>query len=217
MEGTEITRDPEYEALFKAELQRDTSFKGEPKVHRGDLIYCLRKAGFRLMGVEPPEHPVIEFTVIGKTLHKLIERNFKYREEELEKEGILGTVDIVMTVEGKRLAIEVKTTRKSINVSSDIPQIYLEQLKMAMIMLDTKEGLLAILNVITADLKVWLIRISEEEQHRFWHEILRRKELLEYAASVKNPLLLPKTYWMCQRCEYKKTCDELEQNAREQR
>ena len=208
--GTEIKREPAYEQLFKNELQGDVLFRREPRIHRGDLIYCLRKAYFRIIGIEPPEHPMLEFTVIGKTLHKLIERNFKYKEEEMEKDGISGTVDIIMPLQEKKFAIEVKTTRKSIYTKEDIPSTYIEQLKMAMIMLETNEGLLAILNIITAEVQVWVVRISDEEKQRFWTEILRRKDLLEYAVSIKNPLLLPRTLWMCFRCEYKKTCDQLE-------
>jgi CRISPR/Cas system-associated exonuclease Cas4 (RecB family) len=212
---TEIVRDPVYEEMFRAELQRDTRFRSKPKINRSDLLYCLRKAYYRLMSIEPSEHSSLEFTVIGKTLHGIIERNFKYKEEEMEKDGISGTVDILMLLQDKQFPIEIKTTRKTIVVAADIPTSYIEQLKMAMIMLNVNEGLLAILNVITAELQVWVIRITEEEKWRFWQEILRRRNLVELAAKIKDVLILPRMYWMCPRCEYRSLCDKLEAEARQ--
>lgn len=202
-----MERDQRYEEFFQAELRKDVNFRREPKIHRSDLIYCLRKAYFRLTGVEPPEHSVVEFTVIGKTLHRIIERSFKYREVEMEKDGILGTVDILTSFEGKRLAVEVKTTRKFIRSVKDIPPSYIEQLKMAVIMAETDEGLLAILNIITAEIQVWVLRMTEAEKNAFWQEILSRKALLERAVAERNVLLLPRMMWMCRSCEYRSVCD----------
>lgn len=205
-----LARDPYYEQILKERLWRGGLFRRDPHIHRGDLIYCLRKGYFRLMGIEPPELPFIEFSVIGKTLHRIIERSFKYTEEEVEKDGILGTIDIITPIAGKIFPIEIKTTRKRIYSARDIPHVYLEQLKMAIIMRGTDEGLLAILNVITAELQVWVLRLSPEEKKTFWDEILRRKKLLEKAIKLKNPLLLPRTRWMCRKCEYAPLCDKLE-------
>lgn len=203
----DMERDPRYEEFFQAELRRDAGFRGEPRIHRSDLIYCLRKAYFRLAGIEPPEPLVIEFTVIGKTLHRIIERGFKYKEVEMEKDGILGTVDIVTLFGGRRLVIEIKTTRKFITSPQDIPQSYVEQLKMAIIMAGTDEGLLAILNIITAKIQVWVLRMTEAEKSAFWQEILSRKSLLERAVAERNPLLLPKLQWQCKNCEYRSICE----------
>jgi len=207
---TSIERDPYYEEFFQAELGRDVSFRGGPRLHRSDLIYCLRKAYFRLMDIEPPEHFTMEFTIIGKTLHRIIERSFKYNEIEMEKDGISGTVDVVVPFGDKKLPIEIKTTRRFIANASDIPSSYIEQLKIAVIMAETNEGLLAILNIITAKIQVWVLRMTDEAKNSFWQEILSRRASVEKAVAEKNFLLLPKTLWMCRTCEYRTICDAAE-------
>jgi CRISPR/Cas system-associated exonuclease Cas4 (RecB family) len=207
---TSIERDPYYEEFFQAELGRDVSFRGGPRLHRSDLIYCLRKAYFRLMGIEPPEHFTMEFTIIGKTLHRIIERSFKYNEIEMEKDGISGTVDVVVPFGDKKLPIEIKTTRRFIANANDIPSSYIEQLKIAIIMAETNEGLLAILNIITAKIQVWVLRMTDEEKNGFWQEILSRRALVEKAVAEKNFLLLPRTLWLCKNCEYRTICDAAE-------
>ena len=208
-----ILRDPYYEQFFREKLFKPERFRKGWHIHRGDLIYCLRKAYFRLVGIPAPEVPVIEFSIIGKTLHRIIEDSFRYVEQEVEKDGISATVDIVASFVGGSLPIEVKTTRKRILDAGDIPVSYIEQLAIAMVMMNSDKGLLAILNIVTTELQVWLLQMTLKQRQTFWREILRRKTLLEKAIKLNNPLLLPRTLWMCSRCEYRTLCDKLEREA----
>jgi CRISPR-associated protein Cas4 len=197
-----ITRDVENENKFKQLIFQNQHIDREKTIHVSDLVYCLRKAYFRLKGVTPTDDVAVEYQIIGKTLHKIIQDVFKYVEVEIENYGIKGTVDIL---EGnQKTPIEIKTTRKKIETTQDIPTVYLTQLAYYLTLLDTHVGYLVILNVINADLKIFTVEINLQETKK---ELLGKKQLLEYALNQENYSILPKLEWMCKTCEFRSVCN----------
>jgi CRISPR/Cas system-associated exonuclease Cas4 (RecB family) len=198
-----IIHDEENEAIFKKRIFQNPKIDREKTIHVSDLVYCLRKAYYRLKGQPATNTSTIEYQIIGKTLHQIIQNAFAYVEQEVENYGIKGTVDILEGHETK-IPIEIKTTRRKIQNIKDIPQTYLTQLSYYLVLLDVRVGYLAILNVVDADLKLYIVEIDIEEAKK---EMLGKKALLEYALEQNNPYILPKLDWMCSSCEYKGMCN----------
>jgi CRISPR-associated protein Cas4 len=198
-----IIHDEQNEKIFKKCIFENPKIDREKAIHVSDLVYCLRKAYYRLKGQPSTDMPTVEYQIIGKTLHQIIQNAFAYVEQEIENYGIKGTVDILEGHEAK-IPIEIKTTRKKIQNIKDIPQTYLTQLAYYLVLLNTHIGYLAILNIVEADLKLYVVEINIEEVKK---EMLGKKALLEYALQNSNPYILPKLEWMCPTCEYRSVCN----------
>jgi CRISPR-associated protein Cas4 len=198
-----ILRDLENENKFKTLIFQHQNADRDKQIHVSDLVYCLRKAYFRLKGVTPTDETAVEYQVIGKTLHKIIQDAFKYVEVEVENYGVKGTIDILEGQQTK-IPIEIKTTRKKIENEKDIPPTYLTQLAYYLTLLNTHVGYLVILNVINADLKIFTVEINLEETKK---QLLGKKQLLEYALQHENPMILPKLEWQCLTCEFRSACN----------
>jgi len=196
-----------YTNKFKEKLAENERLDRGNIIHRSDLIYCLRKAYYRLTNVEPSDAIHVEYMVIGKTLHNIIEESFQYVEKEvLWNNEVVCTVDILEN----GYPIEIKTTRKTIRSPEEIPRTYIEQLQMAMLAVDKPKGYLAILNVRTADLKVWRFEWeSENEKEAVNNYFLEKLRLLKKAIELKTPNLLPTLDWQCPSCEYRNICKAL--------
>jgi CRISPR/Cas system-associated exonuclease Cas4 (RecB family) len=198
-----IQRDQKNEHMFKKRIFENPKIDRGTEIHVTDLVYCLRKAYYRITKTPITNTTTVEYAIIGKTLHNIIENAFTYTEKEIKNYGITATIDILESHE-TAIPIEIKTTRMKINNPQDIPQTYLTQLSYYLAMLDVRCGYLAILNVIDADLKLFLVEIEPELAKR---EMLGKKQLLEYALQQKNPYLLPKLEWQCKSCEYREVCN----------
>jgi CRISPR/Cas system-associated exonuclease Cas4 (RecB family) len=199
-----IIHDEQNEAIFKKRVFENPKIDREKIIHVSDLVYCLRKAYYRLKGQPTTDTTTVEYQIIGKTLHQIIQNAFAYTEQEIENYGIKGTVDILEGHETK-IPIEIKTTRKKIQNIKDIPPTYLTQLSYYLVLLNCRVGYLAILNVVDADLKLYVVEIDLEEAKK---EMLGKKTLLEYALFNNNPYILPKIEWMCPSCEYRSVCQK---------
>ena len=193
-----------YTRMFKQKLKDSHLLDRGNVIHRSDLVYCLRKAYYRLTNVEPSDTVHVEYMVIGKTLHRLIEEAFEYVEQEiLWRNEVVCTVDILRN----GCPIEIKTTRKTIRTADEIPPTYVEQLQLAMIALDSPKGYLAVLNVASAELNVWRFEWENEtEKQRVTEYFTRKLELLKKAVELRTPNLLPTLDWMCPTCEYRNVC-----------
>jgi len=197
-----IVRDQKNEHKFKKLIFQHQQADREKLIHVSDLVYCLRKAFFRLKGITPTDEVHAEYMVIGKTLHKIVQEVFKYVEVEVEKYGVKGTIDILENE--KKVPIEIKTTRRKIEAVEDIPAVYLTQLSYYLVLLDVHVGYLVILDIVNADLKMYLVEIDLEQVKS---EMLGKKQLLEYAINQDNFHILPKLDWMCRQCEFRGVCN----------
>lgn len=201
----QIVRDFVNEQFFREKIWQNSKLDKASVIHATDLVYCLRKAWFRLKGIEPSDPHSSEFMVIGKTLHSIIENAFNFKEVELKhpRLNIQCTIDLLEN----NIPIEVKTTRKKIESADQIPPSYIEQLLLYMTALETRCGYLAILNVIKADLQLFRFDLNEIDYVETLEKFSRRKQCLEHALKNDTFADLPKLEWQCRTCEYRGRCN----------
>ena len=198
IEENEVLAEKYQKALLEANI-----FYRSPFIHRSDLIYCLRKAFFRIKGIEKPKpSKFMPLAVIGRVLHVLMEEVYERREVVKSKFGFTSTID--MLKDGK--PVEIKTTRATVTVKKlhDVFKTWREQLETAMLFTDQNVGHLFVLNVVSGKLSVYDFSFeSEGEAMTFEKELLNRKRLLEYALELNNYRVLPlPECWQCNFCEY---------------
>ena len=87
-----IIESPEIEDYILSKLR---SVRRDKKIHVTDLIYCLRKAWYRIKGIEPAiSSASIIATGFGRGMHEVLETS-PLKEVPVSKDGIYGTIDMV--------------------------------------------------------------------------------------------------------------------------
>lgn len=177
-------------------------------IHRSDLIYCLRKAFFRIKGIQKPKRSkYMPLAVIGKILHILMEI-YKRKEIVKTKFGFTSTIDMLKEDDKP---IEIKTTRATVTVEKlhKVFKVWREQVGTAILFTDEDIGHLFVLNVISGKLNVYDFTFeSETERKAFKKELLARKRLLKRALKMDNYHILPCSDWECKFCEYNEICEK---------
>jgi CRISPR/Cas system-associated exonuclease Cas4 (RecB family) len=183
--------------------------KDRAGLHRSDAIACPLKAYWRLTGGINAiyDSQNVGILLIGTLAHIALHKNFDAQEEVHDLHGINVTIDAIYGIDsgsdGKRYPIESKTTRKKIYSKGDIPQEWLEQLGIAMGVLDVDLGYLMIFNVITFSVMVFEISMSKEERQLFLDGCVYQVSTILNAIEQKKPeLLQPKTI-ECKWCGYR--------------
>jgi CRISPR/Cas system-associated exonuclease Cas4 (RecB family) len=178
-------------------------------LHRSDAISCPLKAYWRLTGEIQAiyDSQNVGILLIGTLAHIALHKNFDAQEEVHDLHGVSVTIDAIFGLEsgsdGKRYPIESKTTRKRIYSKADIPQEWLEQLGIAMGVLDVDFGYLMVFNVISFSITVWEIQMSKEERQLFLDGcIWRIGSILDAVKQHKPELLEPKRI-ECRFCPYR--------------
>lgn len=188
-------------------LESNKFYRGN-NIYRSDLIYCLRKAFFRIKSIEKPKPSrFAPLAIIGKTLHKLMEI-YKKREIVETKFGFTSTIDMLKE-DGK--PIEIKTTRATVTLERlrETFKAWKEQIATAMLFTDQKIGHLFILNIISGNLSVYDFSFeSKTEKTAFKKELLARKRLLKKALKQDNYHILPLSDWECRFCEFDEICEK---------
>lgn len=125
-----------------------------------------------------------------------------YREQLVEREGIVGKIDIY-----EDLPVELKTTSYPISGEEIIARRgeYLEQLGMYCAMTDKEEGRLILYCRSENLLKAF--DVSFQNLPVILSEMLIRKERIERAISENKPEILPRCPYWKSGCEYERICD----------
>lgn len=191
---------------YQKMLLEANGFYRSPYIHRSDLIYCLRKAFFRIKGIEKPK--LSEFAplaIIGKVLHSLMEV-YKRKEVVKTKLGFSSRIDM-LNENGN--PIEIKTTRATVTLErlQQIFRTWREQIATAILFTEQDIAHLFVLNVISGKLNVYDFSFeSETERTAFKKELLARKRLLKKALKLNNYQILPCSDWECKFCEFDEIC-----------
>ena len=197
-----IKENMELTEKYSEMLLNTNTFYRSPFIHRSDLIYCLRKAFFRMKGITKPKpSPYAPLAVIGKTLHVLMEI-YKRREVVKTKFGFTSSIDMFKEDDKP---IEIKTTRANVTLEKlyGTFKTWREQVGTAILFTNEDIGHLFVLNVISGKLNVYDFSFeSETERTAFKKQLLMRKRLLKRALKIDNYQILPCSEWECRYCEY---------------
>jgi CRISPR/Cas system-associated exonuclease Cas4 (RecB family) len=176
-------------------------------LHRSDAIACPLKAYWRLTGLIPAIYTSqnVGILLIGTLAHIALHQNFDAQEKVFDLHGVSVTVDAIMGQEGqKQFPIESKTTRKKIYRKEDLPQEWIEQLAIAMAVMDVDTGYLMVFNVISFSITVWEIsEMSKEEREMFLNGCVWQVGSILDAIEKKKPELLSPKFNDCEWCPYR--------------
>lgn len=169
--------------------------------HRSDAISCPLKACWRMTGEIDEEYGTrdVGTLLLGTLSHIALHKNFDAQEKIFKLHEIYITVDAIF---GK-YPIETKTTRKKIYKKEDLPQEWIEQLAIAMAVMEVNKGYLMVMNIITYGLTVWEITMTTDERELFKQSCIW--QILSIVDAIKNKdysKLNPK-YSDCKWCAFK--------------
>ena len=185
----------------------ETSIRSRKGFHRSDLISCPLKCYWRITG-EKSQHFTsrdVGTLVLGTLAHIALHRNFKAQEKEFKVGGIYITVDAIYDEDGVEYPVETKTTRRKIFQKEKIPQEWIEQLCLAIAVMDVPKGYLMIVNMINFAITVWEISLTKIEREMFLQTAIWQALALIDAIKKKNPKLLTPKYKECKWCPYRPT------------
>ncbi len=190
-----IVENPEIERYV---LDRLKSVRTDKSIHVTDLIYCLRKAWYRIKGVEPfiSDESIIA-TGFGRGMHDILEVS-SFREVPVEKDGIKGSIDMI----ADRIT-EIKTTRYRL----DIRDSWIRQIKCYLYMMGETEADFLVVDVARRKVKGYRLIFTKEELEEHWKWVLERKRKLEeYLRKDELPPAEPEYKWECMYCPYRHVC-----------
>jgi len=183
--------------------------KDRSGLHRSDAIACPLRGYWRLTGQIKAiyDSSNVGILLIGTLAHIALHQNFDAQEEQHDLNGIKVTIDAIYGVNsgssGKRYPIESKTTRKKIYSKADLPQEWLEQLGIAMGVLDVDVGYLMIFNLISFSMSVWEITMGKEERQMFLDGAVWSVSVILEAVEKKTPEILTPKRMECKWCPYR--------------
>jgi len=204
-----MKRDKEMERMI---LDKILKKRTDREIHVTDLVYCLRKAYFRLKDVKAdiPDSKRLLFTA-GRAHHEILEV-LKDKEVPVKVYDIKGTIDMVKHREvcGAYVPIEIKTTR-----GKTIQPHWIIQLGFYCTMLNTYTGYLVVFYLINPRLEAYKCEFTDEELDNFLNIMLKRKEILQKALEENKP---PSKSYIgfegeCRHCEFRKICKEVDKDG----
>jgi CRISPR/Cas system-associated exonuclease Cas4 (RecB family) len=178
-----------------------TTTEGRKGWHRSDAIACPLKAYWRITEELKGEFRSrdVGILMIGTMAHQVLEQGFDAKEKVFDVAGVKVTVDAL----AGEYPVEVKTTRKKVYRSGDIPRDWVEQLAIAMSVMGIDKGYLMIINIITFSLTVWEFTMNEDEREltkqAFIWQILNIADAIE----KHKPEQLKPRYSDCMWCYYR--------------
>jgi len=187
-----------------AEIMLSQYYKESKKrsgLHRGDAIACPLKAYWRITAKIQPTYSSqnVGILLLGTLAHIAMHQNFDAQEKEFDLHGITVTIDAIY---GK-YPIESKSTRKRIYRREDIPQEWIEQLAIAMAVMNTDKGYLMVLNVISFSLTVWEVEMNYDERQMFLNGCIWQITSILDSVSKQDPSILTPKYSECEFCPYR--------------
>ena len=177
-------------------------------LHRSDVIACPLKCYWRLTGLIKSIYTSqnVGILLIGTLAHIALHKNFDAQEKVFDLDGMDVTVDAIL---GKLhdspidYPIESKTTRKRIYRKEDLPEEWLQQLAIAMAVMNVDTGYLMIFNVITFSMTVWEITMRWDERNMFIDAAKWQKNSILDAVAKRKPELLQPKRSECEWCAYR--------------
>lgn len=206
----QITHKPEMVVNFAEVILEDFTEESKKRsgLHRSDVIACPLKCYWRLTGEIEPIYSSesVGILVIGTLAHLALHKNFDAQEKIFNLDGMDVTVDAIL---GKindspiDFPIESKTTRKKIWRKEDIPEDWIQQLAIAMSVMNVDKGYLMIINVVSFAISVWEITMSYDERTMFLRAAIYQKNDILQKVKDKRPDLLRPKRSECEWCAYK--------------
>lgn len=172
--------------------------------HRSDAIACPLRAYWRTTGEIEQEYGTrdVGTLLLGTLAHIALHEYFDAQEKEFSLHGTTITVDAIF--QGK-YPIETKTTRKKIYKKEDLPQEWIEQLAIAMTVMEINTGYLMVMNIITYGLMVYEITMTTEERELFKQSCIWQILSIANAIEKEDSSKLTPKYSDCHWCSYRPT------------
>jgi len=173
------------------------------KIHLSDGVYCEVSPYCRLTSLKSEfTRKTAAYWSIGRAMHGVMEENFESTEVERTFGPAVSHIDVIYETQ----PIEFKTTRKRIKSYTDIPDVWIKQVKLECVFTNSKVGWLVILEIIPALITVWKLDLTYDDLSRTGSTYLEYIERLQAAIEDKNPHLLEPLRWQCKGCTYRNNC-----------
>lgn len=200
----QITHDSEMAEQFSKIMLTsyyDRSVNHREGFHRSDVISCPLKCYWRLTGeisinLGPSDVGIL---LLGELCHIALHKYFDAQEKHFDLGGTAITVDAIFG----NTPIETKSTRKKIYRREDLLNDWIEQLGIAMAIMNSNVGYLMIMNIITFSLTVWKVTMSNDELSMFANSCQFQAFTIADSINKKNPCLLTPKYSECAMCSYR--------------
>ena len=181
------------------------SVGGRKGFHRSDTIACPLKAYWRLTGEIQQQFGTrdVGTLLLGTLCHIALHKNFPAQEKVYNLSGVHVTVDALVDGGGVMYPIETKSTRKKIYKKEDLLQSWLEQLSIAMAVMEVNVGYLMVMNIITFGLTVWEVTMDDTEREMFLHSCIWQILSIADAIEKRDPTILTPKYTDCKWCSYR--------------
>lgn len=177
----DITLAPELRELLFNRFEKEMVESRKPGIHASDLDMCLGKAYYRKTARLPIPEPLMLKYMLGFAFQVYI---LGVPEEEMEKDGILMSVDAPIDSS----YIEFKSTAKWMETKQGVfnPQDMKHWMIRSMMYCYARGVDFAYIAVLfykqpEPNMVVWKLEFTEEELVENWREMLVRKQILEEA------------------------------------
>ena len=198
------------ERIFRIISDKVNDKEPPEKIWLTDTVYCGRKKIFSMMGIMKRfSGRILNRIWLGIIIGEALKELGVAGEVSVEYRGIRGKVDIMLE-SGE--PVEVKTTSSFYIPSSEYAKTHVEQLSRYCLALNKKTGILLyyIPNIDIATLPIYRYEFDLDEIKSVTDE---RIDILEKAAKIKDPFILPTTWhskdfnnWECKDCQYISYC-----------
>jgi len=191
-------------------------------IHLTDLI-CPRLTYFRKVNGDELDERDVVFYALGSGEGEVIEQLLGRKSEiMIIKDGIIHTVDSLTFEDEDMVPVEIKTTRseRAEKVEDVVRPHYLFQLGAYCSALSVRTGILIVLMLNLARVKVFRVTYSDRELQEIRGEILRRRDLLIKGLEERDPTIVPSVMndpdlnWKCDNCRFREECEEAERGWR---
>ena len=215
-----LREDRQIEQRIISNLQKEYS-PSRSSVHVSDLTLCLRQALFRKISPIEPTEKQIGYFLDGARRHEALQKLYQgndpahiITEKKGSFEGVNYSIDIYHSI-----PIEFKTTRASEGISEH----WLRQLAYYMLATNSNVGILQLQRIVprtsASIFPAYLLEFTNEEQRLYWYgEFLERKNAFINALNAlsldKAPIYRGEGTWVCNECQYRSKCDEIELKGR---
>jgi len=183
-------------------IEKITKIRRRSGYHVTDLIFCLRKKYFEVKGVDAKRnHRIAIAGLLGTSLHMGIEYGELFTEVRAERNGIVGTVDMI---DGEYV-VDFKTTRGP----PEPREHWIYQLMAYCYLFNKEKARLVIFQVIRPEVVVYKFEFENPEICKLWSTLVARKSYLDYCIKnnrVPDIDIALMFDWECKNCPYKEVC-----------
>ena len=188
---------------IKTEVEEKWADRDPMKISATSLVSCGRKWFFRRKGYEErvSDETLLHF-ITGIKLHEAIQSMTGFSEVEVERNGIVGHVDMVYG----EYPVEIKTTKTQRR--NFISEQWLDQLTVYCYLMNKRTGFLIVFYLSVPRLVVIPVMVDPKKEEKW---ILERRDVLLRAVEEDDYRIIPETWgygnWECRYCSFRKICD----------